>query len=65
MARCGKCNRSNHAQCRAGDCDCKCRGFYAKGDIQAEPDRLSDPKYDKVYEDINKQWKLDHEEKKN
>jgi len=57
MARCAKCNRSNHPQCRGGDCDCKCRGFTVKGDIQAELDRRSDPKQDEFFEDVNEQWK--------
>ena len=60
MARCSKCNRSNHGQCKAGSCDCKCRGFFVDGDPQADPDRLSDPGQDKFWEEVNKQWRLAH-----
>jgi len=64
MARCGKCNKSNHSQCRGKDCDCKCRESFGKEQSNMDPDRLSDPGQDKFWEEVNKQWKSNHPEEK-
>jgi len=52
---CPSCNKSKHKGCKGGKCECNCQKYFdnRKG---IEETRLSDPKLDDVYENINKMW---------
>ena len=60
MKRCAKCNNRKLQHCKGAEksCECKCTIYQDTTINRIEPDH--DSTYDKIYEDINKQWRALH-----
>jgi len=60
MKRCGMCNNRSLKHCKGSEksCECNCTKYLDTITNRMETDH--DSTYDKVYEDINKQWRALH-----